>query len=78
MTNIAEVLTSVFEADYVGVPEVGEETPADRYRTVDEIEKEVRALEKQMREAARALEFEKAAAIRDRLKTLRASEFGLK
>jgi excinuclease ABC subunit B len=76
--NIAEVLSSVYEADYVGVPEVAEETPADRFRTVDEIEKEVRALEKQMREAARALEFERAAEIRDKLKTLRASEFGLK
>ena len=76
--NIAEVLSSVYEADYVGVPDVDEETPADRFRTVDEMEKEVRALEKQMREAARALEFEKAAALRDRLKTLRASEFGLK
>jgi len=45
---------------------------------VDELEKEIRGLEKQMREAARALEFEKAAQLRDRLKTLRASEFGLK
>jgi protein-arginine kinase activator protein McsA len=31
-----------------------------------------------MREAAKALEFEKAAQIRDRIKTLRAHEFGLK
>jgi excinuclease ABC subunit B len=76
--NIAEVLSSVYEADYLGVPEVAEETPADRFRTVDELEKEVKSLEKQMREAARALEFEKAAEIRDRLKTLKASEFGLK
>jgi excinuclease ABC subunit B len=76
--NIAEVLSSVYEADYVGVPDVDEEAPADRYRTVDELEKEIRTLEKQMREAARALEFEKAAQLRDRLKTLRASEFGLK
>jgi protein-arginine kinase activator protein McsA len=31
-----------------------------------------------MREAAKALEFEKAAEIRDRVKALRAREFGLK
>jgi protein-arginine kinase activator protein McsA len=31
-----------------------------------------------MREAAKALEFEKAAGIRDRIKALRAREFGLK
>jgi protein-arginine kinase activator protein McsA len=31
-----------------------------------------------MREAAKALEFEKAAAIRDRLRVLRGREFGLK
>jgi excinuclease ABC subunit B len=76
--NIAEVLSSVYEADYMGVPDVEEEAPADRYRSVDEMEKEIRTLEKQMREAARALEFEKAAELRDRLKTLRASEFGFK
>jgi excinuclease ABC subunit B len=76
--NIAEVLSSVYEADYLAVPDIQEATPADRFRTVDELEKEVKSLEKQMREAARALEFEKAAEIRDRLKTLRASEFGLK
>ena len=54
------------------------ESPEERYRTLEELDKEIRLLEKQMREAAKALEFEKAAAIRDRLKSLRASEFGLK
>ena len=52
--------------DYVDVPEV-EEEPEERFRTVDDLEKEIKALEKQMREAAKALEFEKAAEIRDRL-----------
>ena len=40
--------------------------------------KSVKAVEKQMREAAKALEFEKAAELRDRLRRLRAREFGLK
>jgi excinuclease ABC subunit B len=77
--NIGELLASVYESDYVGVPEL-EETPEEhqRFRTVDDIEREVKALEKQMREAAKNLEFEKAADIRDKIKTLRAAEFGLK
>ena len=75
--NIGELLSSVYEADYVAVPEAAEE-PEDRYRTLDDLDKEIKVLEKQMREAAKALEFEKAAEIRDRLKTLRAREFGLK
>jgi excinuclease ABC subunit B len=61
------------------VPEVDEETEAAaRYRSLDDIEGEVKALEKQMREAAKALEFEKAAGLRDRVRRLRAREFGLK
>ncbi len=75
--GIGELLSSVYEADYAPIPEVAE-VPEDRYRTVDDIEKEIRALEKQMREAAKALEFERAAEMRDRIKTLRAREFGLK
>jgi excinuclease ABC subunit B len=74
--NIGDLLASIYEADYVAVPELAE--PEERYRTVDEIDREVKALEKQMREAAKALEFEKAAQLRDRIKTLRATEFGLK
>ena len=75
--NIGDLLSSVYEADYVGVPEVAE-TPEERYRTVEDLDKEIRALEKQMREAAKALEFEQAGRLRDRIKELRAREFGLK
>jgi excinuclease ABC subunit B len=75
--NIGDLLSSVYEADYVGVPEVAE-TPEERYRTVEDLDKEIRALEKQMRESAKALEFEQAAHLRDRIKELRAREFGLK
>jgi excinuclease ABC subunit B len=75
--NIGELLSSVYEADYVAVPEVTE-APEDRYRTVEELDKEIKGLEKKMRAAAKALEFEEAARIRDRIKTLRATEFGLK
>ncbi len=75
--NLGDLLSSVYEADYAGVPEV-EETPEERYRSLDEIEKEIKVLEKGMREAAKALEFERAAQMRDRIKSLRAREFGLK
>jgi excinuclease ABC subunit B len=75
--NIGELLSSVYEHDYAPIPEVAE-SPEDRYRSLEELEREIKALEKQMREAAKALEFEKAASLRDRIKSLRASEFGLK
>jgi excinuclease ABC subunit B len=75
--NLGELLSSVYEADYAPIPAVAE-APDDRYRTLDEIDKEVKLLEKRMREAAKALEFEKAAELRDRIKRLRAAEFGLK
>ena len=75
--HLGDLLSSVYEADYVGVPEI-EETPEERYRSIDEIEKEIKALEKTMREAAKALEFERAAQVRDRIKNLRSREFGLK
>ena len=75
--SIGELLSSVYEHDYAEIPEVAEE-PEARYRSLTELEAEIKALEKQMREAAKALEFEKAAEIRDRLRKLRAKEFGLK
>jgi excinuclease ABC subunit B len=75
--NIGDLLSSVYEADYVGVPEVAE-SPEERYRTLEDLDKEIRVLEKQMREAAKALEFEEAGRLRDRIKDLRAREFGLK
>jgi excinuclease ABC subunit B len=75
--SIGELLSSVYEHDYLAVPEVAEE-PEELYRSLDDLEAEVKALEKQMREAAKALEFEKAAGLRDRVRRLRAREFGLK
>ena len=75
--NIGDILSSVYEADYMAIPEVAE-TPEERYRTIDDLDKEIKVLEKHMREAAKALEFEKAGEIRDRIKRLRAKEFGLK
>jgi excinuclease ABC subunit B len=75
--NIGEILSSVYEADYVAVPEVAE-VAEDGYLSVDEIDRRIKILEKKMREAAKALEFEKAADLRDEIKSLRAREFGLR
>ena len=74
--GLGELLSSVYEHDYAPIPQV-EEEPAERYRSLEDIAVEVKALEKQMREAAKALEFEKATEIRDRVRALRAREVGL-
>jgi excinuclease ABC subunit B len=42
----------------------------DMYGNLDDIDKAIKALEKEMKSAARALEFEKAAELRDRIKAL--------
>jgi excinuclease ABC subunit B len=75
--SIGDLLSSVYEHDYAEIPQV-EEEPEARYRSLTDLEAEIKVLEKQMREAAKALEFEKAAELRDRLRKLRAQEFGLK
>jgi excinuclease ABC subunit B len=75
--SIGDLLSSVYEHDYAEIPPVEEDLDA-RYRSIGDLEAEIKSLEKQMREAAKALEFEKAAELRDRLKKLRAREFGLK
>jgi excinuclease ABC subunit B len=68
-------LVAIAEGDYVTVAkETGEDefdtlTPAERDRFLKE-------LEDRMREAARKFEFEKAAQLRDRLKSLRTREVG--
>ena len=75
--SIGDLLSSVYEMDYAPIPDLTG-PPDDRFRTVDELEREIKNLEKEMRSSAKALDFEKAAAIRDRIKTLRANEFGLR
>jgi excinuclease ABC subunit B len=74
--NIGELLSSVYEMDYAAVPEVAEGD--EGYKTVDELHAEIRRLEKQMKEAAKALDFEKAAELRDRVKGLRERDLKLK
>jgi len=68
-TVIHEVLRSVYEADYMTVPiAVSEEEAA--YASEKELPVVIRKLKEEMRQAAKALEFEKAAVLRDRIRDL--------
>ena len=67
--NINDILSSLAEQDYVTV-EVEEEEPELSAIPVERISREIEKLTAQMFEAARDLEFEKAAELRDRIRAL--------
>src|SRR5947208_6179335 len=73
---IAEPLAAVCEADYLTVP-VAEEEDELAALAPAELAQRVAALRQEMREAAKQLEFERAAEIRDRIKTLEARALGV-
>jgi excinuclease ABC subunit B len=62
-------LIRIYEGDYYEVPAVAEETK--EYKSIEELNLEIQRLEKEMRQAAREFEFEKAAAFRDQVKKLK-------
>jgi excinuclease ABC subunit B len=62
----------IYEGDYYELPAVAEEDL--RYGSAEEIEMEIQRLEKEMRQAAKEFEFEKAAALRDQVKKLKKKE----
>lgn len=64
--NISNILDTVYEADYVDLPMVAEGA-ADAYVDIAALPKLIEELRKEMREAAKKLEFEKAAQMRDRM-----------
>ena len=70
---IDEVMSSVYERDYVTGPVDERET----FRTQAELDAELARLQREMKTAAANLDFERAASLRDRLKTLRTRELGL-
>ena len=72
---IDDVLSSVYERDYVTVPVAREE--GERFRTPAEREAHLAALQTEMRAAAANLDFERAAALRDRIRELRIAGLGL-
>ena len=65
---IEETLVNIIEADYVTVPIEDED---EELTTEAAIEARLRQLEAEMREAARQLQFERAATLRDRIKALK-------
>jgi excinuclease ABC subunit B len=73
--EIDDVLSSVYERDYVAPPAAREER--ETFRTQAELDARIAQLELEMRAAAANLDFERAATLRDRLKTLRSRELGL-
>ncbi len=68
--NIGDVLNSVWERDYVPVPETAPGAKASQAVPPHEIPRLLKALKKQMKEAAEALDFEKAARLRDEINAL--------
>ena len=72
--HIDEVFSSVYERDY-STPALKE--AREPFRTQAELDAEIAQLEVDMKAAAANLDFERAATIRDRLKTLRSRELGL-
>src|SRR6476619_979641 len=71
---IEDVMSSVYERDYATPPA---RQPAETFRTQAELDAEIARLEREMKGAAANLDFERAATIRDTLKSLRTRELGL-
>jgi excinuclease ABC subunit B len=66
---IPETLREIVEADYYTVPVAAEER--ELYIPEEELPRVLQSLEREMRDAAKHLEYEKAAEIRDRIKRLK-------
>jgi excinuclease ABC subunit B len=72
--NITDLGMAVYEADYVTVPMAAED--GAEYQP-EQIPRIVEELEREMRKASEALEFEKAAQLRDRILALKDLALGL-
>ncbi len=73
--QIDDVLSSVYERDYLAGPVFDE--AHETFRTQAELDEKMEQLEAEMKSAAANMDFERAAAVRDRLKGLRSQELGL-
>jgi excinuclease ABC subunit B len=71
---IEDAMSTVYNMDY-STP--AEREPAETFRTQAELDAEIARLELEMKSAAANLDFERAATIRDTLKSLRGRELGL-
>jgi excinuclease ABC subunit B len=73
--SIDDVLSSVYERDYVAVPAVREDRP--HFQSQADLDAHIASLEKEMKAAAANLDFERAAALRDRVRALKTRELGV-
>jgi len=73
---IASPLVKIYEADYVEVPVVAEEN--EEYLSPQQLAAHIEQAKQEMRQAAAALEFERAAELRDRLQRLEQRALGVK
>lgn len=71
-SSIKDVLSSIYEADYYTVPAVAEKK--EEYIPPHELPEIIKSLRKEMETAAKKLDFEKAAELRDRIKELEEME----
>jgi excinuclease ABC subunit B len=74
--GLRTILESIEEKDYTDLPLAAD--PQEEYVSLAAIPKMVKNLRKEMLAAAKALEFEKAAGLRDRIKKLEAMELKLR
>jgi excinuclease ABC subunit B len=68
-SSIRELLQTVYERDYYTIPV--EEAQAETFQSPAALQARIGELETRMKEAAKRLDFEQAAELRDRLKSLR-------
>ncbi|HXR24671.1 MAG TPA: helicase-related protein [Candidatus Binataceae bacterium] len=68
-------LASIVEADYVNIPI--EDVAIGEISTEEQLVQAIAQLEAQMREAAKSFEFERAAALRDRIRALKQRDLGV-
>ncbi|MBI2207126.1 MAG: excinuclease ABC subunit UvrB [Candidatus Rokubacteria bacterium] len=68
-SSIRELLQTVYERDYYTVDV--DETPVETFDSPQALERRIGELEKKMKEAARRLDFEQAAELRDQVKSLK-------
>ena len=72
---IEDVLSSVYDRDYSTVADP--RVPGLVFRSHAELEAHIATLDQQMKAAAANLDFEKAASLRDQIRTLRTRDLGL-
>ncbi len=74
--DISDILSSIYDADYAPIPSVSE--PEEEYLSLDRLRKDIKTLKKEMHRAAKRLDFEEAARLRNRISSLENKELAYK